>query len=95
LKVYSYSGIVPDQLPWNLDICSTCPPSGNAQHLKSRHPFVPTTQQLISSSDNKNAVLCADHWCNAEWLGNITRTSTFIPDVGTQRDVELFGRSTL
>jgi len=40
----------------------TCPPGGNPQHLKSRHPFVPTTQQLISSSDdnNRSAALWAD-----------------------------------
>ena len=30
----------------------TCPPSGNARRLKSRHPFVPAAQHLISSSDN-------------------------------------------
>jgi len=27
----------------------TCPPNGNARYLKSRHPFVPATQQLIKS----------------------------------------------
>jgi len=25
----------------------TCPPSGNARRLKSRHPFVPAAHQLI------------------------------------------------
>jgi len=30
----------------------TYPSGGNARHLKSRHPFVPAAQQLISSSDN-------------------------------------------
>ena len=32
----------------------TCPPSADARRLKSRHPFVPVTQQLISLSDNNN-----------------------------------------
>jgi len=32
----------------------TCPPSGNARHLKSRHAFVPAAQQLTSSPDNNN-----------------------------------------
>jgi len=32
----------------------TRPSSANAQHLKSRHPFVPATQYLISLSDNNN-----------------------------------------
>ena len=46
----------------------TCPLSGNARHLKSRHPFVPAPQQLISSSDDKSrsAVLWTDHRWNAE-----------------------------
>jgi len=30
----------------------TRPPSADVQHLKSRNPFVPATQQLISFSDN-------------------------------------------
>jgi len=63
----------------------TCPPSANARHLKSRHPFVPSAQQLISSSDNNN--ICAAHWAdhrwNAEWLDNFTRLHTFIPDTST------------
>jgi len=52
---------------------------------KSRHPFVPATQQLISSSgDNNNirAALWADHQWSAKWLENITRFRTFIPDIG-------------
>ena len=32
----------------------SCPSKGNARHLKSRHPFVPAAQQLISSSDDNN-----------------------------------------
>jgi len=32
----------------------TRPSSANAQRLKSRHPFVPAAQQLISLSDNSN-----------------------------------------
>jgi len=68
----------------------TCPLSGNTRRLKSRHPFpfVPATQQLVSSSDNNNnirVVLWADHRCNAEWLDNdnTTRLRTSIPDIGT------------
>ena len=37
----------------------TCPSSANARRLKSRHPFVPATQQFISSSDNNK------HTCGA------------------------------
>jgi len=63
----------------------TCPPGGSAWHLKSRHPFVPAAQQLISSSDdnNRSAALCADHRSNEKWLENTTRLRTFIPDIGT------------
>jgi len=32
----------------------SCPPRANARHLKSRHPFVPVAQKLISSSDDDN-----------------------------------------
>jgi len=40
----------------------TCPSSGNARQLKLRHPFVPTVQQFISSSDNnRSATVWADH----------------------------------
>jgi len=63
----------------------TRPPSANAQRLKSRHPFVPAAQQLISSSDNNNvrAAQWADHQWNAEWLENTMRLRTFIPYIGT------------
>ena len=63
----------------------TCPVSGYARHLKSRHPFVPAAQQLISSSDdnNRRAALWADHRWNAEWLENTTKLRTFIPDIDT------------
>jgi len=49
----------------------TCPSSGNGRHLKSRHPFAPAAQQLISLSDNNNirAAQWADHQRNAEWMG--------------------------
>ena len=76
-------------VPWSLDICSTqrlpCPSSGNALHLKSRHPFVPAAQQLLSSSDdnNRSAALWADHRWNPEWLDNTTEIRTFIPGLGT------------
>ena len=43
---------------------------GNTRHLKSRHPFVPAAQQLISSFDDNNisATLWADHRWDAEML---------------------------
>ena len=64
----------------------TQPSSADAWHLKSRHPFVPTAQQLISSTDNNNirAAHWADHQWNAEWANNSTRLSIFIPDTSTQ-----------
>jgi len=58
----------------------TCPPSGNAWRLIPMHPFVPAAQQLIISSDNKNAAPWADHRWNAVWLDNTTRLPIFIPD---------------
>jgi len=60
----------------------TRPASAAARRLKSRHPFVPTAQQLISFSDNNNirAAQWADHQWNAEWAENPTRLSTSIPD---------------
>ena len=61
-------------------------PGENARHLKSRHPFVSTTQQLISSYDdhnNRSAGLWEDHRWNAEWFEHTTRVRTFIPDIGT------------
>ena len=63
----------------------TCPPGGNAWHLKSRHSFVPVAQQLFSSSDddNRSATFWSEHWWNAEWLENTTTSHCiFIPDVG-------------
>ena len=63
----------------------TRPASGNARHLKSRHPIVPSAQQLISLSvDNSRRVaLWVDPRWNVEWLENTTRLCTFIPDIGT------------
>ena len=62
----------------------TCPPSGNARRLKSRHPSVRAAQQH-SSFDHNNirAALWTDHWWYAEWLNNTTRLRTFNPDTGT------------
>jgi len=63
----------------------TRPSSANARRLKSRHPFVPAAQQLISSCDNNNMHVAhwADHQWNAEWADNPTRLCIFIPDTGT------------
>ena len=60
----------------------TRPTSAVARRLKSRHPFVPVVQHLISSSDNNNirAAQWADHQWNAEWTDNPTRLRTLIPD---------------
>jgi len=63
----------------------TCPSSADAQRLKSRHPFVPAAQHLISFSDNNS--ICAAHWedhqWNEEWTDNPTRLRILIPDTGT------------
>jgi len=48
----------------------TRPSSANARRLKSRHPFVPAAQQLISSSDNHN--ICAAQWADHQWSGRTT-----------------------
>jgi len=63
----------------------TRPSSAAARRLKSRHPFVPAAQQLISFSDNNNlsATQWADHQWNAEWADSPTRLRTLIPDTGT------------
>ena len=59
----------------------TRPSSANARHLKSRHPFVPAAQHLISSSDNNiRAAQWADYQWNAEWADNPTSLRTFTPD---------------
>jgi len=42
----------------------THPSSANARHLKSRHPFVPVAEHLISSSDNN---MHAAHWVDHQW----------------------------
>jgi len=62
----------------------TRPSSAAARRLKSRHPFVPTAQQLISFSDNNiRAAQWTDHQWNAEWADIPTRLRTLIPDTGT------------
>jgi len=62
----------------------TRPSGATARSLKSRHPFVPAAQQLISFYDNN---ICAaqrgDQQWNAEWADNPTRLRTLIPDTGT------------
>ena len=64
----------------------TRPSSANAWRLKSRHPFVPVAQHLISLSDNNNihAAQWADHQWNAEWTDGPIRLRIFIADIGTQ-----------
>ena len=59
------------------------PPSASAWRLSSRHQFVPVAQQLVGSSDNNNVPHWADHQWKAEWLDNLTKLPTFIPDTGT------------
>jgi len=62
----------------------TRPSSANARHLKSRHPFVPATQHLISLSyNNRRAAQWANHQWNAEWTDSLTRPCIFITDTGT------------
>ena len=62
----------------------TRPPSTNARHLKSRHPFVPAAQHLIILSDNNNirATEWADYQWNAEWTDSPRRLHIFIPNIG-------------
>ena len=59
--------------------------SADARRLKSTHSIVPTTQQLISFSDNNSirAAQWADHWWDAEWANNLKRLRIFIPETGT------------
>jgi len=63
----------------------TRPSGAAARRLKSRHPFVPAAQQLISFYDTNNicAAQVADHKWNAEWADNPKRLRTSIPDTGT------------
>ena len=74
-------------MSWSLDICSTLrspvPSSAVARRVKSRHPFVPAAQQLISFSDNIRAAQWVDHQRNAEWADKYTRLRILIPDTGT------------
>jgi len=72
-----------------LDIFSTQRSHANrvGEHLKPRHPFVPTAQQLISSSfdNNISAALWAHHRWNAERLDNTERLRTFIVGIGNHQ----------
>ena len=58
----------------------TSPSSADARRLKSRHPFVPAAQHLISSSDNNSirAAQWADHQWNASG-GKTPQDSNFHP----------------
>ena len=62
----------------------TRPSSADARRLKSRHPFVPAAQHLISFSDINiiRAAQWADHQWNAGWADSPTRLRTLIPDTG-------------
>jgi len=64
----------------------TRPPSAHAQHIKSRHPFVPAAHQLISFSEDNNNIRAADwadHQWNVELADNLTRLPILSPDIGT------------
>jgi len=61
----------------------TCPPGANARRHKSRHPFVTAAQPISLSDNNMRAAHLADHQWNGEWLDNLMRLRTFIPDTGT------------
>ena len=62
----------------------TRPSSADVRRLKSRHPFVPSAQKVISSSDNNiREAQWADHHWNAEWVDNPTRLRIFITDTVT------------
>jgi len=72
----------------------TRPSGAAARRLKSRHPFLPAAQQLISLSDNNNirAAQWADHQWNVEWADKSTRLRTSIPDTGTHTPGMTFPR---
>ena len=61
-----------------------CSTSGNTQHLKSIHPFVPTAQQLQFYWQQQSCgTLWGVHRWNAERLDDTSRLRIFIPDIGT------------
>jgi len=62
----------------------TCPPSADAQCLKSRLSFVTAAQHLISSTDNQNmrVVYWTDYQWNSGWADKPSRIRIFIPDAG-------------
>ena len=67
-----------------LHLALTSPSSANALPLKSRRPFVPTTQHLISLSGNKiRAAQWADYQWNVKWTDSPTRLRIFITDTST------------
>jgi len=74
-----------------LYLALTRPSSAVARRLKSRHPFVPAAQHLISSSDNNNirAAQGVEYQWNAEWTDSPTRVRIFIPDTGTHPGMTL------
>ena len=47
-----------------LQVALTHPSSANSRRLKSRHPFAPTAQHLISLSDNNVRVV---QWVDYQW----------------------------
>ena len=62
------------------------PPVEHPRRLKSRHPFVPAAQLLLSEASNHNisVALWADYKWSAEWNSNTTKLRTFIPDAGSR-----------
>ena len=70
----------------------TRPSGATAQRLKSRYPFVPAAQQLISFSNNVRAAQWADHQWKAEWADNPTKLRTSVPDTGTNTPGMTFPR---
>jgi len=67
-----------------LQVALTHPSSANSRRLKSRHPFAPTAQHLISLSDNNVRVAqWVDYQWNVEWTDSPTRLRISIPDTGT------------
>ena len=64
-----------------LHLALTRPSSANAQRLKSRRPFLPAAQHLISLSVNNNmrAAQWTDYQWNVEWTDSPTRLHILIP----------------
>ena len=63
----------------------TCTSSANARRLKSRHPFVPAAQHLISLSDNNN--IRAGQWADCQWDAEFSSPTPAPPEWPIQEEL--------